>query len=78
MRHLIQQIRSELPFDLPQSRICNGPCQGCSVKLLDYMENELLNWEMRLAGGEQPGFAELSGLAKSARRIKKALERNGL
>lgn len=78
MRILIGQIRTELPFDVPESRICQGPCQGCSLKLLDYMETELLDWEMRLGNGERPGFAELSRLAKSAKRIKKTLEKNGL
>lgn len=78
MRILIGQIRAELPFDVPQARICSGPCQGCSLKLLDYMETELLDWERRLDAGERPGLAELSQLAKSARRVQRVLEKNGL
>lgn len=78
MRILIDQIRTELPFDMLQARICSGPCQGCSLKLLDYMETELLDWERRLDAGETPDFAELSRLAKSARRVQRVLEKNGV
>ncbi|MEO5343762.1 MAG: hypothetical protein H7842_10575 [Gammaproteobacteria bacterium SHHR-1] len=78
MRLLIAQIRQAIPFDAPQARICAGPCASCSLKLLEYLEAELDSWELRLAQGERPGLAELSRLAKSARRIQRALHRNGL
>jgi hypothetical protein len=45
MRQLITQIRETLPFDAPQARVCQGPCEGCSMKLLDYLETELDDWE---------------------------------
>jgi len=78
MRELIGQIREAMPFDLPQARVCAGPCEGCSVKLLDYLESELEGWEHRLDDGEQPTFGDLSRLAKSARKIHKVLAANGL
>ncbi|HHI77473.1 MAG TPA: hypothetical protein ENJ94_09885 [Gammaproteobacteria bacterium] len=78
MRRLIAQIRATLPFDAPESWICRGPCQGCSLKLLTYLEDELCAWEARLDAGERPGLAELSQLMATARRVHRVLERNGL
>ena len=78
MRILIGQIRGGLPFDVPENRICQGPCQGCSLKLLDYMETELLDWERRLEDGDKPNLADLSSLAKSAKKVKRVLDKNGM
>lgn len=78
MGQLIAQIRQELPFDAPAARACAGPCEGCSMKLLDYLESELEQWEARLRAGERPGLADLSKLANSARKIHRGLRRNGL
>jgi hypothetical protein len=78
MRDLIAQVRHTLPFDAPEARVCQGPCDGCSMKLLDYLDNELLGWEQRLDDGERPGLAELSKLARTSRRIHAVLQKNGL
>jgi len=78
MRQLIGEVRRAMPFDLPAARVCEGPCDGCSMKLLDYLEAELDSWEQRLDQGERPGLAELSRLAKTARRVHRVLEKNGL
>ena len=78
MRQLIDEVRHALPFDLPEARVCKGPCDGCSLKLLDFLEMELEQWERRLGQGEKPGLAELSKLAKTSRRIYRVLEKNGL
>jgi hypothetical protein len=78
MRELIIQVRQTLPFDLPEARVCDGPCKGCSLKLLDFLEQELEEWEQRLDDGEKPGLAELSRLAKTSRRIHSVLLKNGL
>ena len=78
MRQLIAQVRQTLPFDLPEARVCDGPCEGCSLKLLDFLEGELDDWESRLDQGEKPGLAELSKLAKTSRRIHRVLYNNGL
>ncbi len=78
MFQLIGQIREALPFDSPAARVCEGPCDGCSMKLLEYMDQELENWEHRLAEGESPDFGDLAKLAKSAGKIHSVLSRNGL
>lgn len=78
MRELIDQVRAAIPFDLPEAQVCTGPCDGCSMKLLSFLESELDEWEVRLAQGERPGLKDLSRLAKTSRRIYKVLEQNGV
>ncbi len=78
MRQLIEQIREALPFDAPEAQVCQGPCEGCSMKLLDYLDMELQDWEQRLAQGEKPGLADYSKLAKTGQRVHRVLEKNGL
>ncbi|MBV5309976.1 MAG: hypothetical protein JZU59_11370 [Chromatium okenii] len=78
MHILIAQIRSALPFDQPAAQHCNGNCQGCSMKLLEFLATELDTWEQRLMQGEQPSLADLSQLAKSGWKIHRVLQRNGV
>ncbi len=78
MRHLIKQIREAIPFDLPEANLCSGKCNGCSQKLLDYLDSELEDWEYRLQDGETPDFGEIQRIAKTSKKIYKILDRNGL
>jgi hypothetical protein len=78
MRGLIAEVRAAMPFGLPEAERCTGACDGCSQKLLDYLEGELLAWEQRLAGGTKPTLADLSRLAKTSKQIYAVLQRNGL
>lgn len=75
---LITRIRAKFPFDRAEAQICAGPCQGCSIKLLEYLESELDSLENRIAAGEQPGLAELSQLIRTSRKIGLALEKSNL
>jgi hypothetical protein len=80
MKNMIREIRNVMPFDAPEVVVCSdkNSCLGCSVKLLEYLESELENWEQLLDAGEIPGFKDLQKLEKTSRRIYKALENNGL
>ena len=78
MRQLIEQIRTELPFGLREEERCGESCQGCSDKLLIYLESQLDEWEIKLDQGTVPGFADLSRLAGQAKKIAVVLQRNGL
>lgn len=74
MLQLIAKIRLTFPFDRSEAQICAGPCQGCSLKLLAYLESELDAWESRIADGERPGLAELSQLIRTSRKIERILQ----
>ncbi|MEW8015223.1 MAG: hypothetical protein AB2807_10700 [Candidatus Sedimenticola endophacoides] len=78
MRRLIAQVRAGIPFDRPREQLCAEGCQGCTLKLLDYLAGELEEWEARLGRGEVPNFGDLHQLADSSRKIHRTLRRNGL
>lgn len=78
MLQLIDQVRDAIPFEAAQARACSGDCSGCSQKLLVYLQGELAAWEQRLAEGDRPSLADLSSLAKNARKIHRVLVRNGI
>ena len=78
MTEMISEIRHRLPFDMPVDQLCSGICNGCSKKLLDFLDIQLEEWEMRLQAGESPALGEINQLAKTARKIHTVIERNGL
>ncbi len=76
---LITQIREIFPFSLPKEKLCEGGCnRGCSLKLLEYMDMELSDWQQRLDAGEIPNFTDIQRLGKIAQRTHRALVANGL
>lgn len=78
MRRLIAAIRAAVPLELPEEEVCRDGCNACSLKLLEFLSSELENWEVRLDQGEKPGLADLSRLEKTARKVHRVLEKNGL
>ncbi|GGK62310.1 hypothetical protein [Amphritea balenae] len=78
MNDLIAQIRETIPFDTPMSELCNGPCTGCSKKLLDFLDTEVEEWETNIATGTTPSLGEIHSLAKTSRKIYAVLKKNGL
>lgn len=78
MRKLIDDVRAAMPFDMPVDDLCSGICNGCSKKLLDYLDIQLIEWEDRLRSGDVPGLGDLDQLAKTSRKIYKVLQRNQL
>jgi hypothetical protein len=80
MKSMIREIRNVIPFDAPEAAVCSekNTCQGCSLKLLGYLESELENWEQLLKTGHVPDFKDLQKLEKTAKRIYKTLATNGL
>jgi len=78
MQQLIQQVREALPFDTPQGYVCADECKGCSLKLLEFLDLELMNWEDRLQQGEVPTLWDVQRMAKISRRVYKVLDRNGV
>ncbi|MEN8178254.1 MAG: hypothetical protein ABFS39_06485 [Pseudomonadota bacterium] len=78
MRNLIAQVRETLPFELTSEQICADSCDGCSMKLLAYLESELDGWEQRLQDGERPNFGDLTKLARTSKKVYQVLKNNGL
>ena len=80
MQKLITEVRQAIPFDTPEAVMCadDSSCQGCSLKLLEFLSMELDNWQQRLDDGEVPNFGDLNKLGKSSRAVYKVLQKNGL
>ncbi len=78
MRLLLAQIRQALPFEMDEAQLCRGPCQGCSKKLLEFIDMELEEWQTRLDRGEQPSLGDIQKLAKRARKVYQVMQNNGL
>lgn len=78
LQSLIDEVRSTLPFDLPAAQVCNGICNGCSKKLLDFLDMELLDWQSRLDAGDVPRLGELDKLGRTCLKVYRVLEKNEL
>jgi hypothetical protein len=78
MRQLIGEIRLAIPFDMPEASMCSDNCNMCTMKLLEYLDMEVMDWERRLDAGEIPNFGDISRLQKTGKKIYRALEKNGL
>ena len=78
MRNLIHEVKTTLPLDLSPVEVCSDECKSCSIKLIEYIAMELENWEERLDDGDIPNFRDLNRLAKSSKKIYRALVKNGL
>ena len=78
MYTLIAQVRAAMPFHLPVAAICQGLCNGCSKKLLEFLDVELLDWQVRLDAGETPKLGEIDKLARLSGKVYKVLQRNQL
>jgi len=78
MRKLLADVRAAIPFDTSEEELCAHGCKGCSVKLLEFLSQELDNWTYRLDQGDIPTFGDISQMTKSSQKIYKVLKRNGL
>jgi len=78
MHNLIGDIRQALPLDRPEAYMCSDNCNGCTLKLLEFIDMELIDWERRLNAGEIPNFGDINRLAKTGRKIYKVAKKNGL
>lgn len=58
--------------------MCSDNCNICTLKLLEYLDTELIDWERRLNAGDIPNLGDINRLAKSSRKIYRALQKNGL
>ncbi|TCK02647.1 hypothetical protein [Marinobacterium mangrovicola] len=78
MQALIAQARQSLPFTLPEAQLCDGICNGCSKKLLDFVDGELEEWQARIDTGEIPRLGDLEKLGRTLRKVYRVLQRNAL
>ncbi len=78
MQLLIDKVHETLPFDAPESTICSTNCNGCSLKLLEYLDTELMDWQARLQRHDIPDLADINQLSKLCHKVYRVIKRNGL
>ncbi|TPH13414.1 hypothetical protein [Litorilituus lipolyticus] len=78
MRNLIKEVRDDFPFNVPDANICGISCVGCPKKLLEIVDTELCEWEVKLDENITPKLGEISRLGKLCKNVRRGLKRNGL
>ncbi len=78
MKNLIAAVRNDFPFNEPDANICGISCIGCPKKLLEIVDTELCEWQVKLEDNITPSFGEISRLAKLCKNVRRGLKRNGL
>jgi hypothetical protein len=78
MQNLITTVRSDFPFNVPEANVCGISCIGCPKKLLEIVDTELCDWEVKLNSHIVPTLGEISKLGKLCKNVRRGLKRNGL
>lgn len=78
MQNLIDEVRATLPFDASETQLCADSCQGCSLKLLEFLETELDEWERKLQQGVKPNFGDIQRMGKICKKVYLVLQKNGV
>jgi len=78
MKTLIEEIRQVMPFEDLDANICTGQCNHCSVKLLEFLDTQIDEWEFRLKQGEIPSLKDIDELSKTSKKIYRALDKQNL
>ena len=78
MENLIKETRAKIPFNLSFSGNCEGRCDECPEKLLEYLDIDLLNWEERLKRGDKPTMTDLVVLGKTCQEVYDIMKKKGL
>ena len=78
MQNLINEVRATMPFDAGEAQLCADSCNGCSLKLLEFLDMELQDWEQKLQDGVVPSFGDIHKMGKTCKKIYMVLKKNGL
>ncbi len=78
MESLIEQARQKIPFNLSFDGFCEGRCDECPEKLLEFLDVELSDWEFKLKSGVIPNLGEVHSLAKDCKDVYDILHKKGL
>ncbi len=77
MQDLIKQAREKIPFNLSFEGNCEGRCDECPFKLLEFLDIDLSHWEFRLKRGNIPNLGDVHTLARECKEIYAILQNKG-
>lgn len=78
MENLIREAREKIPFDLSFDGHCEGRCDECPEKLLEFLDIDLSGWESRLKRGDTPDLGDVHTLARDCQEIYTIVRKKGL
>jgi hypothetical protein len=78
MENLIKEIREKVPFRMSFDGYCEGRCDVCPEKLMEFLDTEVSHWESRLQHGVLPGADDIESLVKDYQKVRAQLEKEGI
>ena len=78
MGDLIKEARAKIPFDLSFDGFCEGRCDECPEKLLEFLDINLSDWESKLKNGIIPSLGDVHTLARDCKEVYSILVKKGL
>ena len=75
---LVREAREKLPFQLSFDGCCEGRCEDCAFKLLEFLDMELTYWDHRLRRGDTPSLRDVHALAHDCLRVYEVVRAQGL
>ncbi len=78
MENLIKEAREKIPFDISFDGHCEGRCDECPEKLLEFLDIDLSGWESRLKRGDTPDLGDVHTLARDCKEIYAIVRKKGL
>jgi len=78
MESLIKEIRGKVPFLMSFDGYCEGRCDVCPQKLIEFLDIEVSHWEAKMKHGVLPSAADIESLAKDYKKVYVQLEKEGI
>jgi hypothetical protein len=78
IQSLISEVRQKVPFGLSFDGYCEGRCDVCPQKLIEFLDIEVSHWESRIKHGVIPSAGEIENLRKDYQKVYHILEKSAL
>lgn len=78
MAALIKEVRQKIPFNLSLNSDCEGRCDMCPFKRLEFLDMELSGWEERLKRGESPSPKDVEDVSRNYHEVYAILKKERL
>jgi hypothetical protein len=78
MEGLIKEARVTLPFNMVFTGHCEGRCDECPEKLLEFLDIEILHWQSRLKANVAPAAQDVDTVRKMYAQVYGILQKKGL
>lgn len=78
LENLIKEARLKIPFNLSFEGHCEGRCDECPEKLLEFLDITLTEWEERLKKGDAPSLGELHLIGEDCQKVYSILNKKNV